>query len=154
MSNYLPYELQRYSETVVRIPFILKSPIFKEFYQTEKGADLSMTKMAVNDSPFSEGDKAFTLRPEIDSARKRRGEDRYLAAAISRVGDSSEVLCQTRDKGELNAVKQIGNLHIFRSTSKDHDDEETPTTLLKLNLGQFLTQQPRVETDAEENVQR
>ena len=127
MSNYLPYELQRYSEQVVRIPFILKSPIFKEFYRTEKGADSNpaLTKLAVvNDSPFSEGEKAFTLRQgETNSARKRRGEDRYLVAAASRVGDSSEVLCQTRDKGELNAVKQIGNPRIFRSNSKDLDDE-------------------------------
>lgn len=85
LSNYLPYELQRYSETVVRIPFIAKSPVFKEFFRTEKSSDAnqSMAKMAVmNDSPFSEREKPFTLRDskqaETNSARKRRGEDRYL----------------------------------------------------------------------------
>lgn len=53
-------------------------------------------------------------------------------------------------------VKQIGKPGIFRSNSKDRKDSEneTPTTNLKLNLGRFLTQQPRVDTEAEENVQR
>ena len=32
LSNYLPYELQRYTETVSRIPFIVKSSLFKDFF--------------------------------------------------------------------------------------------------------------------------
>lgn len=54
--------MQRYSETVARIPFITKSPIFKEFFHTGKketsfkdtdSIEVTVPKLGlVNDSPF------------------------------------------------------------------------------------------------------